>query len=68
MKLLLDTCAFLWVVEDSAELSQVARNLFADDDNEVYLSAASVWEILVKQGIGKLSLPSDTATFVPYPA
>jgi len=64
VKLLLDTCAFLWLLEGSVELSQVARDLFADRENDIYLSAASIWEILVKQSIGKLSLPSDTAVFL----
>ena len=44
MKLLLDTCTFLWIVADAPELSPRARDLFQAADNEVYLSAASAWE------------------------
>ncbi len=64
MKLLLDTCAFLWIVADAPELSPRARDLFKDADNEVYLSAASAWEIAVKQGLGRLPLPDTPDRFV----
>lgn len=47
-KILLDTCTFLWVAAEAPELSKEARVLFADPDNEVYLSAVSAWEIAVK--------------------
>ena len=57
MKLLLDTCAFLWVIVDSPRLSKRARDLFRAPDNEVYLSAASAWEIAVKHALGRLPLP-----------
>lgn len=57
MKLLVDTCTFLWIVADSPVLSPRARALFQSPDNEVYLSAASAWEIAVKHGLGRLPLP-----------
>jgi PIN domain nuclease of toxin-antitoxin system len=41
MKLLLDTCTFLWVISDGPELSDHARELFVDPSNEVYLSVIS---------------------------
>ncbi len=64
MKLLLDTCAFLWIVADAPELSARARDLFHAADNEVYLSAASAWEIAVKHGLGRLPLPDAADRFV----
>jgi PIN domain nuclease of toxin-antitoxin system len=64
MKLLLDTCAFLWIVADASELSRRARGLFEAADNEVYLSAASAWEIAVKHGLGRLPLPDPPDRFV----
>jgi len=64
MKLLLDTCAFLWIVADAPELSLRARDLFQSADNEVYLSAASAWEIAVKHGLGRLPLPEPPDRFV----
>jgi PIN domain nuclease of toxin-antitoxin system len=39
MKLLLDTCTFLWIVAGAPELSERARLAFIAPDNEVYLSA-----------------------------
>jgi PIN domain nuclease of toxin-antitoxin system len=64
MKLLLDTCAFLWIVADAPRLSRRARDLFQSPDNEVYLSAASAWEIAVKYGLGRLPLRNPPERFV----
>lgn len=64
MKLLLDTCSFLWLVADSDELSPTARRAFSDPDNEVYLSAASSWEIGVKWSLGRLPLPEEPGSFI----
>lgn len=65
MRLLLDTCTFLWLAAASPALSSRARELFADPDNEVYLSAASAWEIAVKHALGRLPLPGSPERFVP---
>jgi PIN domain nuclease of toxin-antitoxin system len=64
MKLLLDTCAFLWIAGDATALSKRARELFRAADNEVFLSAASAWEIAVKHGLGRLPLPAPPERFV----
>ena len=64
-KLLLDTCTFLWVIRDSPELSPLARDLFSDPENTVYLSAVSAWEISVKHGLGKLPLAAPPHVYVP---
>ena len=64
MNILLDTCTFLWVASDSPELSNKAKNLFKDPDNEVYLSVASAWEIIVKHNLGKLPLPEPPHKFI----
>jgi len=65
VKLLLDTCAFLWFLADSPMLSQVAGAHIRDPHNEVYLSAVSVWEIARKHAQGRLSLPAHPATLIP---
>lgn len=65
MRLLLDTCAFLWVLGGARELSPRAREAFADPANDVFLSAASAWEIAVKHRLGKLPLPAPPEEFVP---
>jgi len=64
VKLLLDTCAFLWIVGDAAPLSKRARALFRTPETSVYLSAASAWEIAVKHGLGRLPLPAPPERFV----
>ena len=64
MKILLDTCTFLWIVGDSPELSEASRNLFREPSNDVFLSAVSVWEISVKYALGKLPLPQPPEKFI----
>jgi PIN domain nuclease of toxin-antitoxin system len=65
VKLLLDTCAFLWFQSDSPHLSAEARTQILDPANQVYLSAVSVWEIARKYAQGGLSLPSHPSTLIP---
>ena len=57
MNLLLDTHVFLWVVDDSPQLSSAARAAIVDGANIVFVSAVTAWEISIKQAIGKLTLP-----------
>jgi len=57
LKLLLDTCTFLWITLDAPDLSRRARELFVDPANEICLSAVSVWEIMLKSSIGRLPIP-----------
>lgn len=64
MRLLLDTCTFLWIAAGAAELSAAARELFSDRSNTAYLSAVSAWEISLKNILGKLPLPDRPAEFV----
>ncbi len=59
MNLLLDTHTVLWWLSDDPALSETARAAIADPENTVFLSAVVVWEIRVKQSIGKLDLPDD---------
>ena len=65
MKLLLDTCTFLWLAVGSDALSRNAINTFTEPENDVYLSAVSAWEINVKYKIGKLPLPLPPDKFIP---
>jgi PIN domain nuclease of toxin-antitoxin system len=66
VRLLLDTCTFLWYTTGSPRLSTTAKELVLDSDNELFLSAASIWEIALKYGKGKLDLTEPPATFVPF--
>jgi PIN domain nuclease of toxin-antitoxin system len=65
MKLLLDTCTFLWVITDAPALSAKARELFQSPEHDVYLSAGSAWEIGTKYSLGRLPLPEPPERFVP---
>lgn len=65
MRILLDTCTFLWIIGDAPELSNRARELFIDPANDVFLSAVSAWEISVKHGLGRLPLPEPPEKFIP---
>ncbi len=65
MKLLLDTCTFLWMITGDEQLSEDSRRLIINPDNEVLLSAASAWEIAVKNSLGRLPLPDDPARYIP---
>ena len=65
MKILLDTCTFLWLILGTADLSDRAKNLFVDPDNDVYLSVVSAWEIAVKYAIGRLDLPEEPRLYIP---
>ena len=56
MRLLLDTHVFLWWIEDDSRLPSDARKKISDFGNEVFVSAASAWEIEIKAAIGKLQI------------
>ncbi|MHC1725632.1 MAG: type II toxin-antitoxin system VapC family toxin [Syntrophobacteraceae bacterium] len=64
MNILLDTCTFLWVISDSMELSERAREVFRYDSGVVFLSSVSVWEIIVKHALGRLPLPAPPTQFI----
>lgn len=58
MRLLLDTHVYLWSVLDDRKLSKRARQLILDAD-EVFVSAATIWEASIKAGLGKLDVDVD---------
>ncbi len=64
MKILLDTHVFLWAITDSPKLSVQQRDLFLDEANEVHMSVASLWEMLIKAGLGKLPLPEPAIEYL----
>lgn len=54
VKVLLDTCTLIWATLSPAALSQTVREIIADEENVVMLSAISAWEIATKVRLGKL--------------
>lgn len=65
MKLLLDTCAFLWLSQQPDMISATAGDLIDDPDNDLFLSEVSVLEILMKHSVGKLPLPDAPRKWIP---
>ena len=65
MRCLLDTVIFLWSISAQEKLNKEARELLVNPRHEIYLSAASSWEISLKVAIGKLKLPGPASRFVP---
>ena len=64
MKLLLDTHIALWVISDSKRLRDDVRALLENEDNVVYYSMASVWEVAIKRKIHPDQMPMDEEIFV----
>ena len=65
MRILLDTCTFLWIIAADQRLSGAALDAFRDPDNDVHLSSVSGWEISVKNALGRLPLPEPPERYVP---
>lgn len=65
MKILLDTCAFLWLIRNKPDASPAARAIFSDRNNAVFLSSVSAWEIAVKHRLGKLPLGDAPVNYIP---
>ena len=59
MRLLLDTHALLWSLAEPSRLSEEARAAIEDGRNDVFVSAASAWEIAIKRAGGTLEAPED---------
>jgi PIN domain nuclease of toxin-antitoxin system len=59
VRLLLDTHVLLWWRDDSPRLSARARAEIGDATNDILVSIATFWEIVIKRGLGKLAFPED---------
>jgi PIN domain nuclease of toxin-antitoxin system len=64
MKVLLDTHTFLWWITDDPKLSLRVRGIISDRENEIFISAATGWEIAIKSQIGRLKLPDEPQRFI----
>jgi PIN domain nuclease of toxin-antitoxin system len=56
MNYLIDTHTFLWFVSGSTDLSQKAKATIESNDNSIFISIASLWEISIKTALGKLQI------------
>lgn len=66
MKLLLDTHTLLWFIAGSSSLSDAARTLIENTENEKFVSIVSIWETAIKVSIGKMSLSSPFDDLFPH--
>jgi PIN domain nuclease of toxin-antitoxin system len=66
MSLLLDTCAFIWWMADDPALARTPAEAIKNPQQTCCLSTVSIWEMLVKQAIGKLEIDSGTLTTYDY--
>jgi PIN domain nuclease of toxin-antitoxin system len=64
MTLLLDTHTLLWFLSDATELSATAKEAIESHEGQIWVSVASLWEIVIKLSTGKLSLSSPFASFI----
>jgi PIN domain nuclease of toxin-antitoxin system len=64
MRLLLDTHVLLWALGDTARLTPATRAVLEDADNEVFFSAASIWEIAIKARLGRVDFPHRSSEVV----
>jgi PIN domain nuclease of toxin-antitoxin system len=65
MKALIDTHVFLWWNTDDPQLSVPAREFMREGTNDLFVSAATAWEIAIKVGCGRLVLPLAPGQYVP---
>jgi PIN domain nuclease of toxin-antitoxin system len=64
MRILLDTCAFIWLTSDPGQLGRNAIEALEDTHKDRYLSLSSVWEIVLKYHTGKLPLPKKPEVWI----
>jgi PIN domain nuclease of toxin-antitoxin system len=64
MMFLIDTHTFIWYVTDNSRLSNQVLELINDENNQIFLSIASVWEMGIKHGLGKLTFNLPFETFI----
>jgi PIN domain nuclease of toxin-antitoxin system len=65
MRILLDTSAFIWSLDEREKLNDDAQQILRAGDQEIFLSAVSSWEIVIKWSMGKLKLPKHPAELIP---
>jgi len=66
VNILLDTHTLLWAIGQSNELSKKVIKEIENTDNEIFVSAVSLWEIALKSSVGKLKLSFSVANIADY--
>lgn len=65
MTYLLDTSVWLWSLWEPERIARKAREVMADLSQQIFLSAVTSWEIAIKVGVSKLTLPEPSSSYVP---
>jgi PIN domain nuclease of toxin-antitoxin system len=65
VRILVDTCTFLWLAADDTQLSAAVKAACAEPSNDVFLSAVTAWEVAIKFRLGRLPLPVPPHEYVP---
>lgn len=65
MRILVDTNCWLWSLLSPEKLNRESEAILQDPDNEIYMSVASAWEIVIKYRIGKLEIPLEPSEYIP---
>lgn len=63
-KYLLDTHVFLWWISDANQLDKEVFDIISDTSNQIYISSASIWEIAIKEALGKLKVDADLSSVI----
>ena len=66
MKILLDTHVLLWALEDSPQLPYYVKEAITDENNEIYVSALSLWEIAIKHKNHPTLMPFSSTQIREY--
>ncbi len=61
---LLDTHIFLWWISDAEQLNEEVFDIISDISNQIYISSASIWEIAIKEALGKLKVDEDLSSVI----
>jgi PIN domain nuclease of toxin-antitoxin system len=64
MNALIDTHILLWWLDDPSLVGKNARRIIEDGSSNIYVSVASVWEIVLKKSLGKLDIPDDLSDVI----
>ena len=64
MKYIIDTHALVWIIDNNSQLSQRVKEIYLDEDNEILLSIASIWEMALKISLKKLTIPGSLSDLV----
>ena len=64
MKILIDTHIFLWAIMGDPRLSGSRQKIFLDESNQLYLSIGSIWEMVIKINLGKITMPLPAIGYI----